>query len=265
MQVPAGLHRKDGNIEKRIFLMNESLRKYNLSEIYGQETSLQRYKRLTVGENASTLSLIWHELLLGICMSLPGLPGYGLRHKLYPKFFRQIHSETFIGRYVTLRCPLHIATEKGVIIDDFAQLVATTRHPQGIKLGENSFVRSYAMINSGPPDGFVHIGKNSGIGQGTILYGNGGLTIGDNVLIAGQCFIVASSHVYTDPDKPVSEQGYTAKGINIENNVWIGAGAKLLDGISVGEGAIIGANSVVTKSVNPHTTIAGIPARPLAK
>lgn len=241
--------------------MNDTSKKYNLSELYSQETSLQRYKRLTVGENSGNWSLMWHELLLGICMSFPGLPGHGLRHKLYPKFFKQFHNNTFIGRYVTLRCPLQIATDEGVTIDDFSQLIATTRHPQGISLGANSFVRSFAMINAGPPDGFVHIGKNSGIGQGTILYGNGGLTIGDNVIIAGQCFVVASSHVYDDPDTPISEQGFTAKGITIGNNVWVGAGAKILDGVTIGEGAIIGANAVVTKSVKPHSKVAGIPAR----
>ena len=119
------------------------------------------------------------------------------------------------------------------------------------------------MINAGPPDGFVHIGENSSVGQGSILYGHGGLVIGNDVMIAGQCFIVASSHNYENPDVPMKKQGYTAKGITINNNVWIGAGAKILDGVTIGEGAIIGANAVVTSSVSAKTKVGGVPAREL--
>jgi len=245
--------------------MEPQPRCYNLAEIYAAESRLRRYMRLTVGEEGGMWALFWHEAVLGLCTGLPGLPGLWMRNALYPKVFGGIHRRTYIGRHATLRCPRHITTEEGVVIDDFAQLIATSREPVAIKIGANSFVRSFAMINAGPPEGFVRIGRNSGIGQGTILYGNGGLTIGDNVMIAGQCFVVASSHQFDDPTKPISEQGYTAKGIVIEDNVWIGAGAKILDGVTIGKGGIVGANAVVTRSVPPGEHVGGIPARPLAR
>ncbi len=162
---------------------------------------------------------------------------------------------------MVLRCPRQIQLEPKVIIDDDVQLIASSRVRFAIKIGEGSFLRSHVMLNAGSPDGYINIGKNSSIGQATIIYGNGGVVIGHDVLIAGQCFIVASSHVYSAKDKPVNEQGYSAKGIEIGNNVWIGAGVKILDGVRIGDGAIIGANSVVNKSVAPYTTVAGVPAR----
>ena len=119
------------------------------------------------------------------------------------------------------------------------------------------------MVNAGPPDGYVHIGEDCGIGQGTVLYGNGGLTIGSKVLMAGQCFVVASSHVTDDPNAPVADQGYSAKGIEIGDNVWIGAGAKILDGVRIGNDAIVGANAVVTSSVRAGDRVGGVPARSL--
>jgi len=119
------------------------------------------------------------------------------------------------------------------------------------------------MINAGPPDGFVRIGANCSIGQGSILYGNGGLNIGNNVMIAGQCFIVASSHNHEDCEIPMSEQGFSTRGIEIEDNVWIGAGAKILDGVTIGRGAIIGANAVVNRSVPKNARVGGVPARTL--
>ena len=103
--------------------------------------------------------------------------------------------------------------------------------------------------------------KNTGIGQGTILYGNGGLTIGKDVIIAGQCFIVASMHEYQDPTQPISAQGFSTQGIIIEDNVWIGAGAKVLDGVTIGKGAVVGANAVVTKSIPAGSCVVGIPAK----
>ena len=240
--------------------MDKQIQNHNLKTLYERETTLQRYIRLTVGENAKITSLLWHELLLGICTGLPGIIGLATRNFLYNICFKGFNNKSFIGRQVTLRCPNHIHIAEDVVIDDFAQLIATSREEKAISIGSKSFVRSFAMLNSGPPNGFIHIGLNSSIGQSTILYGNGGLIIGNNVMISGQCFIVASSHNYESNDTPITSQGITAKGITIEDNAWIGAGVKILDGVTIGEGAIVGANSVVTKSVKPHSKVVGIPA-----
>lgn len=244
-------------------MMQPEQRRHDLREIYGHETPLARYLRLTVGEDAGWWTLAWHELILGGLSWIPGLPGIALRHLCYPVVFRGFHRRAYVGHHVTLRCPRAISLGAGVVIDEFVQLIATTRCAPGIAMAEGSFVRSYAMINAGPPEGFVHIGRNSGIGQGAILYGNGGLTIGDNVMIAGQCFIVASSHAFEDSGQPISEQGFHARGITIEDNVWIGAGAKILDGVTIGRGAVVGANAVVNRSVPAGVRVGGVPARPL--
>lgn len=235
--------------------------RFNLEEIYADETTLQRYIRLTVGHDAGYLALFGHEFLLGVCTGLPGLLGLGLRNLLYPLAFRGFDRKAYVGRHVTLRCPRQIRLARGVVIDDYAQLIATSQRKDAIALGEGSFVRSFAMLNAGPPGGYIHIGSNSGIGQGTVLYGNGGLTIGNHVMIAGQCFVVASSHNFDDPDTPIRHQGFSASGIVIEDNVWIGAGAKILDGVTIGAGAIVGANAVVNRSVAPGARVGGIPAR----
>jgi acetyltransferase-like isoleucine patch superfamily enzyme len=244
--------------------MESTKRKYNLGELYGNETALRRYIRLTVGEGASLDKLIMNELVLGLCGGLPGALGLGLRNLVYPAIFRGISRNAHIGHHVTLRCARQIVLKSGVIIDDFVQLIANSTTQTAIHLGENSFARSFAMINAGPPHGFVYIGHNSSIGQGTILYGHGGLTIGNNVMIAAHCGIIASSHNFDNPDIPMSEQGYNAQGIAIEDNVWIGMGARILDGVTIGSGAIIGANAVVNRSVPSGARFGGVPARPLS-
>jgi acetyltransferase-like isoleucine patch superfamily enzyme len=236
-------------------------KKYNLTTEFHHESTLQKYRRLTVGEQTSWFDLIKQEIVFFFLPWLPGAVGFLLRKFIYPVFFRGINFSATIGCHVTLRCPLNIKLAEGVIIDDFSQLIATTRASPGITIGSNSFVRSFTSINSGPPDGHIEIGSNTSVGQGTIIYGNGGVKIGNNVLIAGQCFIVASSHRFDDNNVPMSEQGITAKGIVIEDNVWIGAGTKILDGVTIGRNSIIGANSVVTKDIPPQSKAVGAPAK----
>lgn len=243
--------------------MNQSARNYNISELYKDESRLQRYTRLTVGEGASAWALLWHEIVLGLFGWLPGIVGLTSRSCIYSALFKGFDPKSYLGHHATLRCPRHIELSAGVIIDDYVQLIATSQQRPAISIGENSFVRSLAMINAGPPEGFVRIGKKSGVGQGALLYGHGGLTIGDNVMIAGHSSIVASSHNYDDPNIPMVDQGYSAKGIVIGDNVWVGAGARIVDGVTIGEGAVIGANAVVTRSVAPGRRVGGVPARVL--
>jgi acetyltransferase-like isoleucine patch superfamily enzyme len=73
--------------------------------------------------------------------------------------------------------------------------------------------------------------------------------------------ILAVDHVFDDPTRSFVEQGITAKGIVIEDDVWLGSGAIITDGVSIGKGAVVAAGAVVTKDVPSHTVVAGVPAR----
>jgi acetyltransferase-like isoleucine patch superfamily enzyme len=229
------------------------------------ESRTKQYQRLVAGEHATLSQWILQELLITLTSGIKGALGLFLRLKLYPLLFRGFSRGTAVGSDVVLRCPQQIRIEPGVIVDDFVQLIANSSRPESISIGEGTFLRSFAMLNSGPPDGYVRIGRNSTVGQSTIIYGNGGVDIGDNVMIAGQCFIVASSHRFDEADVPMKDQGHSAIGISIADNVWIGAGCKIIDGVSIGEGCIIAANAVVNKDVEPGTIVGGIPAKVIGR
>lgn len=110
--------------------------------------------------------------------------------------------------------------------------------------------------------GSITIGNNCSINPYTIIYGHGkGVCIGNDVLIAGHTMIIPSNHNFSRNDLPISHQGATSKGIIIENDVWIGTGCKILDGVRISKGAIIAAGSVVNKDVPENTIVAGIPAK----
>jgi acetyltransferase-like isoleucine patch superfamily enzyme len=67
--------------------------------------------------------------------------------------------------------------------------------------------------------------------------------------------------VFADPDRLIAEQGITARGIVIEDDVWLGGGAVVLDGVRIGRGAVVGAGAVVTQDIPPYAIAVGVPAR----
>jgi acetyltransferase-like isoleucine patch superfamily enzyme len=111
------------------------------------------------------------------------------------------------------------------------------------------------------PHAGIQIGRDSLIGEFNVLRGQGGITVGDRVYTSPLVQIAAVNHVFSDPGRPFVEQGITAQGIVVEDDVWIGAGAILTDGVRVGRGAVVAAGAVVTHDVPPHTVVAGVPAR----
>lgn len=124
---------------------------------------------------------------------------------------------------------------------------------------ENEILNGCLLMTYG---GSIAIGNNCSINPYTVLYGHGkGLVIGDNVLIAGHCLIIPANHVFSRTDIPINTQGTESKGIVINDDVWIGAGCQVLDGVTIGKGAIIAAGSVVNKSVEAHTIVGGVPAK----
>jgi acetyltransferase-like isoleucine patch superfamily enzyme len=137
--------------------------------------------------------------------------------------------------------------------------------PDGIRIGDNTFIMHGAVLHvynfRNLPHAFIRIGRDSLIGELNVLRGQGGITIGDRVYTAPLVQMLAVNHVYQDPTRPMIEQGITAQGIVVEDDVWIGAGAVITDGVRVGRGAVVAAGAVVTKDVPPHTVVAGVPAR----
>jgi acetyltransferase-like isoleucine patch superfamily enzyme len=116
------------------------------------------------------------------------------------------------------------------------------------------------------------IGKNCKIGDNVHIVANEKVIIGDNCLMASKIFISDTSHGYysnstngSSPDVPPDERPLYVKPISIGNNVWIGENVCILLGVSIGDGCIIGANSVVNRDVPNNCIIAGTPAKVIKK
>ena len=125
--------------------------------------------------------------------------------------------------------------------------------------GTSLRVAEQVMINS--PE-HVSVGDNCYIGTGAQLYPwNAPITIGSNVLIAAGVRMITRKHGFANMSHPMARQGYTNAPIVIEDDVWIGFGAVILPGVTVGRGSIVGSNAVVTRSVEPYSIVGGVPAR----
>lgn len=206
---------------------------------------------------------VGEQTLFALIGWLPTVIGIGLRNILY-RLIMDIKGVVAIEKNVRLRFANHIHLSNGVYLDEQSYLHAC---PNGIRIGENSIVMHGAILHvynfRQMPHSGITIGRDSLVGEYTVIRGQGGVTIGDRVYTSPFTQIIAVNHVFADPGRPFVEQGITAEGIVIEDDVWLGASAVITDGVRIGKGAIVAAGAVVTKDVPPYTVVAGVPARPV--
>ena len=107
----------------------------------------------------------------------------------------------------------------------------------------------------------IRCGKNFVVNSNTYFHGIGGIDIGDYVLVGPNVVISSGMHEYTKSREPVALQNIVPRKIIIEDGVWIGANVVVMPGIRISKGTIVGAGSVVTKSTEPYSVVAGVPAK----
>ncbi len=206
---------------------------------------------------------VLEQTLQALCGWMPTILGVGLRGLLY-RLMLHMDGVAAIEQGVRLRFANHIRLGRGAYLDEGVYIHAC---PNGVTIGANTLVMHGAVLHvynfRDLPHAGIIIGRDSLIGEYNVIRGQGGVTIGDRVYTSPLVQIVAVNHVFDDPARPFVEQGITAQGIIIEDDVWIGAGAIITDGVRVGQGAVVAAGAVVTRDVPPHTVVGGVPARVL--
>jgi acetyltransferase-like isoleucine patch superfamily enzyme len=130
-----------------------------------------------------------------------------------------------------------------------------------IRLGARCEIHAGAVLAT--YGGNIELADDCSVNPFSVLYGHGGLKIGRGVRIAAHCVLVPANHVFADPDEFIFRQGLTTQGIAIEDDVWLGAGVRVLDGVRIGRGCVIAAGAVVTAPTEPGGIYGGVPARRL--
>jgi acetyltransferase-like isoleucine patch superfamily enzyme len=148
------------------------------------------------------------------------------------------------------------------------------RNKSNIKIGKNFTTGFGCRIEAYPLDESVVLkfGKNVQINDYVHISAMKGVSIGDNVLIASKVFISDLNHgsygandIHDSPNIPPNDRKLHAEPIVIEENVWLGETVCVLGGVTIGKGTIVGANSVVSKSLPPYVIAVGAPAKPIKK
>lgn len=141
-------------------------------------------------------------------------------------------------------------------------------NPNQISVGSYVEIRKGARIEA---RGKKNSTPKIEIGDGTAIHfyfhcgAMESVKIGKNVLIAGRVYITDHDHIFSDPSVPPLYSKWEIAPVVIEDEVWIGEGAAILKGVTIGKRSVIGANAVVTKDVPPYTVVGGVPARIIRK
>jgi len=192
---------------------------------------------------------------------IPTIIGIGCRGIFY-RLILKMDGWAAIENTVRLRFANNIQLSNGVYLDQHTYLHACKN---GIQIGENSIVMHGSILHvynfRNMPHSSIKIGKDCLIGEYSVIRGQGGVTLGDRVYTSPFTQILAVNHVINDPQIPIIDQGITAEGIVIEDDVWIGSGAIITDGIRISHGSVIAAGAVVTSDIPPNVIAAGIPAK----
>lgn len=150
-----------------------------------------------------------------------------------------------------------VAIGKGVFVETHRSLPGTA----SIEIGSDSTLDDHVRLEAW--GGEIHIASKVHIGSFSVLYGHGGISIGENSLIAMHCRILSSNHSIPPIGTPIRSREDIPKPTVIGNDVWIGAGATILGGVTIGDGAVIGAGSVVSKDIPSGAICVGAPAQPV--
>lgn len=127
-----------------------------------------------------------------------------------------------------------------------------------VTLGDRVVLRRGVLVGG---SGQLHIGSGTAINEQVIIAATISVTIGTNCMLAPRVYVLDVDHDYGSRDIPICKQGYRNAPVEIGDDVWIGTQAVILKGVRIGTGAIIAANSVVTRNVEPYTIVGGAPAK----
>ncbi len=223
-----------------------------------KKSKMQKYQELILGQQG-LWKLIKFEFIITCFSWVPGALGLLLRSKLYPLILGEVGRNVSFGTNITIRHPHKIRIGDNVIIDDHCVLDAKGEGNTGVTIGNGVFIGRGTILTC--HDGDIVLEDNVNIGFNCVISSLGSIVIKKNHLMAAFCYLVGGDHVADRTDVPILYQGRTAKGITLEENIWLGAAVAVLDGSTVGRDSIIGAHAVVNGQIDPYSIAVGAPAK----
>ncbi len=241
--------------------MDNRHNKFRFENIVQDEKAsmIQKYQDLFVGERKFS-ALIKYEVITFLFSNLPGAPGLFLRHRFYPLLFGKIGKKVVFGHHITLRTPKKIILGDNVVIDDFAVLSMRGFGKEKIQIGNGVLIGRGSQLKARA--GSIYIDDFANISSGCLIGSTSEVHIGKYCLFAGGCYVGGMQHGFDRSDVPIVHQNLNIKGgVEIGDDVWLGANVVVNDGVHIGQGTVVGAGSVVTKDIPPYKIAVGAPAK----
>jgi acetyltransferase-like isoleucine patch superfamily enzyme len=235
-------------------------RQVGIQEAMGERVSpLLKYQDLVVGRRGLGALLLYEAVILTSAW-VPGALGLVLRKLLYPLLLGSVGHGVVFGQGVVLRHPHKIRLGDGVTVDDLVVLDAKGTSNRGIDVGRGVFLGRGTILSC--KDGDIAIGDHGNFGFHCEVFSGSSVTVGRHGLFAAQAYLVGGGHEF-EGDLAVIDQPRASRGIVLGDNVWLGTGAKVLDGVRIGSDVVVGANAVVNADLPDGAIAAGVPARVL--
>lgn len=225
-------------------------------------SALSKYQDLVVGSR-SLFRLLLHELVVTLTSWVPGALGLVLRRIAYPWLLGSVGRNVMFGQGVVLRHPAKVRLGDDVVVDDLVVLDAKGSTNRGILIGNGVFLGRGTILSC--KDGDIVLGDNVNIGFHSEIFSGSSVSVGRHGLFAAYTYLVGGGHEFEQAGVPVVEQERLSRGISLGDNVWLGTGAKVLDGVRIGSHVVVGANAVVTEDLPDGVVAVGVPARIVRK
>jgi acetyltransferase-like isoleucine patch superfamily enzyme len=223
-------------------------------------SAVAKYQDLVVGSR-SLARLLVHEIVVLTTSWVPGALGLALRKIAYPCLLGSVGRNVTFGCGVVLRHPAKIHLGDDVVVDDLVVLDAKGTANKGIRVGNGVFLGRATILSC--KDGDIELGDHVNIGFNSEIFSGSTVTVGRHGLFAAYTYLVGGGHDFERRGTPVIEQQRRSKGIALGANVWLGAGALVMDGVRIGDDVVVGAGAVVTEDLPSGAVAAGVPARVL--
>ena len=167
-------------------------------------------------------------------------------------FLKETHGMLLVGKGVQISHGKHIRCGKNVKFEDYSEIHGLCS--DGLNFGDYVTISRGVMIRPSSYYGGDYgvgltMGEHSSIGPYGYVGCSGKITIGKNVMFGPKCSLFAENHVFSDTETSIKSQGVKQKGITIEDDCWIGSNVTILDGVTIGRGSVIGAGTLVTRSI----------------
>jgi serine acetyltransferase len=208
-------------------------------------------------------SLTWqywrNVLILEWIGAIPTRIGIKLRDCFYPLIFKRFGTGTHIlpRSHFDGTSQIEIGNRVGILGDTYVMSQGSRICLQDrVSLSQGVDIRMQEDIYAS-----LEIGEDTSLGPYVCVSGPGAIKIGRDCMIAAHCSIYANNHIFADREIPIRLQGVTCEGIEIGHDCWIGSGARILDGVTIGKGSVIGAGAVVTRDIPPYSIAVGVPAK----